>query len=193
LPEPESLYTICYTSGTTGDSKGVKISHENIVAMVSGVNYEKVFSNKDVCYSYLPLSHMAERAFLGNSYAKGTKIGFFSGSLTRIREDLKLLRPTIFSTVPRILQKHAAAIKQEFNNQGALMKKVIDYAIKTKLHYLKRNFYTHELFDFFIFNQVRESLGGRVKLITTGAAPIEPETLDFLKVCFCCPIIEGYG
>lgn len=116
LPEPESLYTICYTSGTTGDSKGVKISHENIVAMVSGVNYEGVFSERDVCYSYLPLSHMAERAFLGNSYAKGTKIGFFSGSLTRIREDLKLLRPTIFSTVPRILQKHAAAIKQEMNS-----------------------------------------------------------------------------
>ena len=103
LPEPSSIYTICYTSGTTGDSKGVKISHENIVAMVTGVNHEGIFSNRDITYSYLSLSHMAERAFLGNSYAKGTKIGFFSGSLQRITEDLKLLRPTIFSTVPRIL------------------------------------------------------------------------------------------
>lgn len=73
------------------------------------------------------------------------------------------------------------------------MKKIVEHAIKTKLHYLKKNFYTHEIFDFFIFNQIRESLGGRVKLITTGAAPIEAETLDFLKICFCCPIIEGYG
>ena len=73
------------------------------------------------------------------------------------------------------------------------MKKILKFAVDTKLYYLKRGFYHHDLFDKIFFSWVAQQIGGNVKYIITGAAPINPETLDFLKICFSCPIIEAYG
>ena len=140
---------------------------------------------------------MAERTALAIAYCFGIQYGFYSGDKNRtvtqiIKEDMQILKPTIFIAVPWILEWLEEVIRQKFDNSG-FMKPLINYAVKTKLYYLKRGFYTHDFFDKIIFGQIPEQIGGNVRIIFTGAAPINPNTLDFLKICFSVPIVECYG
>lgn len=73
---------------------------------------------------------------------------------------------------------------------GFIAKKAVD----SKLHYLREGQgYHHWLYDKLVFNKIKEKLGGKVRLMNTGSAPISGEVLDFLKICFCADICEGYG
>lgn len=75
-----------------------------------------------------------------------------------------------------------------------MTKTAVDYALKTKLDNLKSSgAFTHKVYDRVFFGKTKEALGGNVRVMISGSAPLLPEVQNFLKVCMCCPLVEGYG
>ena len=194
-PHHSSLYTICYTSGTTGQCKGVMLSHRNILASVCGILHFKLnCSSQDVYLSYLPLAHIAERSSCHYLIACGVSIGFYQGDISKIREDLASLRPTIFQSVPRLFNRFYELILSQLNATHGIKKAIVDRALASKRYYYRTaGTLTHKFWDALVFNKIREVLGGRVRIMATGSAPIAAEVLEFLRIVFCCPIVEAYG
>ncbi|GIX87461.1 long-chain-fatty-acid--CoA ligase 5, partial [Caerostris darwini] len=105
LPKPSDICLICYTSGTTGDPKGVMLTHENLISATGSVMANFPVSTEDSIISYLPSAHVYEQLNRASIFLNGASIGFFSGDVAKLVEDMKILQPTIFPAVPRILNK----------------------------------------------------------------------------------------
>lgn len=125
----------------------------------------------------------------------GMRCGFYGGDpLKLVTEDLPALKPTFFPSVPRIYNRIYGKIQDTFNAVTGCKASLIRNAVSTKLaNYKATGRLTHGCYDAVVFKKVKALTGGRVRLMLTGSAPISAEVLDFLKVCFCCPIVEGYG
>ena len=194
-PPGSSLFTVCYTSGTTGRGKGAKITQSNMVATLAGVISSGFgFTAQDCHLSYLPLAHMMERVIIYHMAECGASIGCYGGNAMHIREDLALLKPTLFVSVPRLFNRFYDLIIQQFNDSLGINKMLINKALDAKMH----NYHTYKqvsssFWDRLVFQNVRNTLGGRIRLMVTGSAPITGEVLTFLRVVFSCPIVEGYG
>lgn len=107
-PKPSDLCTICYTSGTTGNPKGVMLTHENVMASNCAVIMQlgdHGITSKDTMISFLPLAHMLERCCENSIYMMGGSVGFYSGDIKKLPEDMKALRPTLMPAVPRLLNR----------------------------------------------------------------------------------------
>ncbi|XP_051522803.1 long-chain-fatty-acid--CoA ligase 5-like [Myxocyprinus asiaticus] len=195
-PKPKDLSIICFTSGTTGDPKGAMLTHENVVADAAGVlqSFENVFVPipTDVSISFLPLAHMFERVVQTVMYGAGGRVGFFQGDIRLLPDDMKALQPTIFPVVPRLLNR--IYDKVQSGAQTPFKKWLLNFAIERKHLEVKQGIIRNDsLWDKLIFHKVQESLGGRVRVIVTGAAPISPSVLSFLRACLGCQIFEAYG
>lgn len=105
-PTPETIFMFCYTSGTTGDPKGAKMSHAGFVAVQHLVDFAGLnFRHDDVSISYFPYAHIFEQCAFIFSLIKGFGHGYYSGDPLKLLEDIKVLRPTFMATVPRILNR----------------------------------------------------------------------------------------
>lgn len=121
-------------------------------------------------------------------------IGFYQGDPLKLTDDCQKLKPAFFPSVPRLYNRIYGKIKSQFDEQTGCKKWLIDKGLAAKSTSLNTNAtYTHGCYDKLIFSKAANLLGGNVRLMVTGSAPIDKAVLDFLKVCFCCPIIEGYG
>ena len=194
-PYPDSWFTICYTSGTTGRSKGAVITHRNIISTIAGVFYTSLrLAHEDVYLSYLPLAHMMERAVCHLIISVGGSMGFYRGDTSKLTDDLVSLRPTIFMSVPRIYKRFYEDINRTIEASSPAKQKLIKNALSVKLeNYESKGKYTHKIWDRLVFKRFRAMLGGRVKVMVTGSAAISEEILKFLRVVFSCAVIEGYG
>lgn len=192
--KPDSILTFSYTSGTTGKPKGAMLTHGNLVSVVAnGVNALDLSMN-DVYLSYLPLAHVLEKIILIAMIYIGCSIGFYNGDVQKLKEDLAILKPTVFVTVPRLLLRFHDVIKSGIDKLRGCKKSLAAKAIAKKLHALKeKGTVKHTFYDRIIFKKMKLALGGRVRWILVGSAPTSPEVLNFLKVVFCCNILEGYG
>ena len=120
-------------------------------------------------------------------------IGYSTGSPLRLIEDLQILKPSVLPSVPRVLNRIYQAISANLQApglKGALFRR----AVAAKLERLKQTGnHTHPFWDKLVFNKVRAILGGRVDVLFSGSAPLNPEVMDFLRVTLVCNLIQGYG
>ncbi|XP_061627724.1 long-chain-fatty-acid--CoA ligase 1a isoform X2 [Phyllopteryx taeniolatus] len=147
---------------------------------------------RDVLVSYLPLAHMLERVVQGVILIQGARIGFFQGDIRLLMDDLKELRPTFFPVVPRLLNRMFDKIFSQANTP--LKRWMLDLAFRRKQSELNSGVVRRDsIWDRLIFRKIQASLGGHVRLILTGAAPVSPPVLTFLRVALGCQFYEGYG
>ncbi|MXQ84275.1 hypothetical protein E5288_WYG014201 [Bos mutus] len=195
-PVPEDLAVICFTSGTTGNPKGAMITHRNVVsdcsAFVKMTENTFIPTSDDTLISFLPLAHMFERVVECVMLCHGAKIGFFQGDIRLLMDDLKALQPTIFPVVPRLLNRMFDRIFGQANT--TLKRWLLDFASKRKEAELRSGIIrNNSLWDKLIFHKIQSSLGGKVRLMITGAAPVSATVLTFLRAALGCQFYEGYG
>ena len=115
------------------------------------------------------------------------RAGYFSGDVTKLVEDCGVLKPTVFPSVPRLYNRIYGKIQEKFKAATGCKAMLVNSAHGSKVAALKKDGnVTHCLWDKLVFGKVKAMLGGNVKLMITGSAPISGEVLDFLKVAFCC-------
>ncbi|KAK8799732.1 hypothetical protein WA158_006280 [Blastocystis sp. Blastoise] len=195
-PSPDDIHTICYTSGTTGTPKGVCLSHKNSMATLAGCLVSGIRGRKsDVYLSYLPLAHVLERLLQTAILIDGGRIGFFQGSTNKILDDIKVLKPTVFTSVPRLLNKIYDGVRNKVKSKGSLINYFFNKGLLTKEYRLTHNGkYTHGFYDSFIFNPIKKVVGlDHIRLVISGSASLSPEVVTFLRTFIGCPVIEGYG
>ncbi|XAR62970.1 Long-chain-fatty-acid--CoA ligase [Bertholletia excelsa] len=193
--------TIMYTSGTTGDPKGVMISNESILAVISGVKHSlesmnDEFTEMDVYLSYLPLAHIFDRVIEELFISAGASIGFWRGDVKLLIEDIRELKPTVLCAVPRVLDRIYAGLIEKTSSAGFVKSALFNMAYSYKLRNMKRGYKHSEaapLFDKVVFSKVKEGLGGNLRLILSGAAPLATHVETFLRVVTCAHVLQGYG
>uniref|UniRef100_A0AAQ4Q2F2 Arachidonate--CoA ligase n=1 Tax=Gasterosteus aculeatus aculeatus TaxID=481459 RepID=A0AAQ4Q2F2_GASAC len=149
-------------------------------------------NTEDVSISFLPLAHMFERVVQTVMYGNGARVGFFQGDIRLLPDDMKTLKPTIFPVVPRLLNR--VYDKVQSGAQSPFKKWLLNLAVERKFAEVKAGIIrNNSVWDKLIFNKVQESLGGRVRVMVTGAAPISPAVLNFLRASLGCQIFEAYG
>lgn len=191
----KELTGYCYTSGTTGNPKAAKVQHRQlaVAGAVLGLLNTEPDVEDETMISYLPLAHIYERMLETFCLREGAAIGYFSGDVLRLIEDVQILKPTVFPSVPRVLKRIGDQITAQMDAPG-LKGKLLRTAINAKIaNHDRDGTVTHAFYDRLVFRKVKAVLGGRVRLICSGSAPIRPELLKLLRVCFCCKASEGYG
>ncbi|XP_004365642.2 acyl-CoA synthetase long-chain [Capsaspora owczarzaki ATCC 30864] len=193
-PSPEDVATICYTSGTTGNPKGAMLTHGNFVTDFRCLDRFLALNKDDVYLSYLPLAHMFERIVQSGLWPAGAQIGFFRGDVKLLVEDIAALRPTIFCSVPRLLNRIYDKVVGTVTQAGGVKKFLFDQALASKSAELAQGICRRDsIWDKLVFKKVQATLGGRVRVVATGAAPIGGNVLTFLRAALGCPVFEGYG
>ncbi|NWR55327.1 ACSL4 ligase, partial [Bucorvus abyssinicus] len=201
-PVPTDLALVMYTSGSTGRPKGVMMMHKNLIAGMTG-QCERIpgLGPKDTYIGYLPLAHVLELTAEISCITYGCRIGYsspltLSDQSSKIKKgskgDCTVLKPTLMAAVPEIMDriyKNVMSKVQEMNYiQRTLFKIGYDY----KLEQIKRG-YDAPLCNVLLFKKVKALLGGNIRMMLSGGAPLSPQTQRFMNICFCCPVGQGYG
>ena len=130
----------------------------------------------------------------GYCFLEGASIGYFSGDPTQLTADCQKLKPTLFPSVPRLYNKIYGALKGKIDTAGGCKTWLAHKALASKIYGLRANAtYTSGCYDKLVFRKICDVLGGEVRYMITGSAPIDRQVLEFFKVSFCCPVLEGYG
>lgn len=191
--DPTRAATIIYTSGSTGRPKGVVLSHAAICFQVRAAQIRYPSDPQvDLGLSCLPLAHIFERLVAYFHLANGYPLAI-SRDVQKVADDLKAFQPTIMAVVPRLLEKMLAKIGQGVEAAGPVKKwvgKVALFEARRRPHPLSK--WATSLFEPLVWRKIREGLGGRLRLVVSGGAPLYPEieiTLNRIGI----PVYQGYG
>ncbi|KAG0268210.1 hypothetical protein DFQ27_007319 [Actinomortierella ambigua] len=197
-PRPDDLYTIAYTSGTTGVPRGAMVSHSNYIAFMAA-NEDTIPVNKDdTVFNFSPLGHVFGRMMEAMAFSTGARAGYSSGSPLRLLEDMKALRPTLLPMVPRLLNRIYARLRMATVEAPGIVGALSRKAFSDKLNNLKSGKgLCHPLWDRLLFNNVRQVFGGSVRYIMTDVPELNYLTTDRPfprgEICIRGPtVIRGY-
>jgi long-chain acyl-CoA synthetase len=196
---PDELATILYTSGTTGFPKGVMLSHQNIMENVQNVEeiVSAVANASDRCLSFLPLNHIFERMVSYIYMYIGVSI-YYAESIDTVGDNLKEVKPTLFTTVPRLLEKVYEKIMAKGRELTGVKKNLFFWAVgvANKFELDKNQGFVYNIqlaiANKLIFSKWRDALGGNVKAIVTGAAACQVRLLRIFTAAKIV-VMEGYG
>jgi long-chain acyl-CoA synthetase len=197
----EDLATIIYTSGTTGEPKGVMLTHGNLVSNMRGAAAALDISQDDVALSFLPLSHGFERMVSFVYLFCGVTI-IFAESFDTVARDMGRVRPTVLTGVPRVYEKLHARILEGAAATGGAKAAMFRWALTAGLARAKAvlrgrragsvTSMAAAVGDRLVFAKIREKLGGRLRFVASGSAPLAANVMEFFHA-IGIPIIEGYG
>ncbi|MFN7674733.1 AMP-dependent synthetase/ligase [Flavobacterium sp.] len=196
--KPDELATIIYTSGTTGRPKGVMLSHNNIVSNVLDSACRIPFDEgTSVALSFLPICHIFERVILYIYQYYSVSI-YFAESIEKLSENIKEVKPTVFSVVPRLLEKVYDKIIAKGEDLTGVKKKLFFWAVNLGLQYepYKANGWWYEfqlgIARKLIFSKWKEGLGGNLNVLVSGSAALQHRLIRVFAAAEM-PVMEGYG
>jgi long-chain acyl-CoA synthetase len=198
---PEDLATIIYTSGTTGEPKGVMLTHNNFMANVQSIKEGLPITSSDVALSVLPLSHIFERTGFYVFCYCGVSV-YYSPSFDQVGENLREVKPTVMTAVPRLFEKvYHRIVKKGMAEKGwkrRVFMKSLDVGqrygelLDKGKHIPVRLRVQYRLADRLVFSKWREGVGGRLRYFVSGGAPLSP-ALSYSFLAAGIPILQGYG
>uniref|UniRef100_A0A914WWP9 long-chain-fatty-acid--CoA ligase n=1 Tax=Plectus sambesii TaxID=2011161 RepID=A0A914WWP9_9BILA len=201
-PKTTELALIMYTSGTTGMPKGVMLTHANVVAAVAGQGAGvNIINEDDTFIGYLPLAHILEVDAELTVLSHGCRIGYSSPLTLHDRAskvkrgthgDCHALQPTLLAAVPAVMDRIFKAVSEEVAASPRIMQEFFRLNYERKRSRLEDG-YDSPFLDRIVFKRIRALLGGKVRGVLSGGAPLSGETQRFMNICFCCPVIQGYG
>ena len=199
--EPLEICSMVYTSGTTGDPKGVMLHHHGFITDIINADAVLNIEPEDVFLSFLPLSHLYERvAGHWTPMYKGATI-HYSQSIDTVIDDIAEAKPSVIVSVPRLYEKIAARVQEQVEHGSAIKQKIFYWALEVGRKYHdqriegKISFKTkqqHKLANKLVFQKIKNKMGGRLRFPIAGGAPLAVETLKFFEA-LDMQIIEGYG
>ncbi|MBC7541509.1 MAG: long-chain fatty acid--CoA ligase, partial [Candidatus Sericytochromatia bacterium] len=192
--DPDAMCSIIYTSGTTGNPKGVMLSHHNFLSQATTIIPLAGLVPEDTSISFLPLSHVLERVVYYAMTQTGATIGF-AQSIDTVAANLMELRPTIMATVPRLLEKVYGRINDGIQAGSPFKQKLFGWATSVgRRHRLenKPQGLQYTVADKLVFSKIRDRLGGRMRIIVCGGAPMIKEIGEFFHIAGLA-VCEGYG
>ncbi|KAM7541672.1 hypothetical protein Aperf_G00000006882 [Anoplocephala perfoliata] len=193
--DENGLIMIAYTSGTTGTPKGAMIRNRNLLTVLAASKaiLGQFVTKDDVILSFLPLAHIYEQFVEIYLMYEGGRIGYFSGNISKLKDDMQSLHPTVFTSVPRLLYRLFDLTKGKVR-KSPLKKSLLKFALKEKCRKVDKQIYKlNTVWDSLFFSKIRQNFGGRIRLVLLAGAGIDPSVLRFTRAVFSCPVLEGYG
>ncbi len=198
---PGDLASVLYTSGTTGEPKGVMLTHANFASNVNTTLRIIPFSSEDVTLSFLPLTHVFERMVEFAYLAAGAGIAF-AESIEAVPQNIAEVRPTVVASVPRLFEKVQARVLDTVRASPLVRRLIFALALKVgrdralalldgrAVPLLAR--VLHPVTDHLVFTKLRDKLGGRLRFFISGGAPLAREVAEFFYAAGI-RVLEGYG
>lgn len=213
LAEPGDTAVLMYTSGTTGNPKGVMLTHTNVCAMVAGAisptgalgsNY---LGPSKSHLAYLPLAHIMELTVEISTLFAGGHVGYGSPGTVLATSpkmlqttppqegDAEAFKPTLFLAAPVVLDKVVAGVRAKFRALPWILRCFVNMGLENGSAHWDKGGYgaSNPLFAGFFKKKVAKALGGKVEFIGTGSAPLSAEVQKFVATIFACPVRQGYG
>ncbi|THD22521.1 Long-chain-fatty-acid--CoA ligase 5 [Fasciola hepatica] len=194
--DTDQLFMICYTSGSSGRPKGVMIRHAQFIVTLKNLYHrleDQECRDCPVHLCYLPLAHILEQLASTTTLLLGGRVGFLTGDITGFLSDMRDVQPNYLFTVPRVLSRLYTNVQQRVSS-SRLMSKLLHFAIQSKLHDQERGYYDQTgIWDLLFFRRIRNLLGGHIRVILCGGAPISTDVLRFTRAAFSCPVLSAYG
>lgn len=191
-PDEEDLFSIIYTSGNTGTPKGVMLTHKNIINQIHSVNQILPLPKQEVILSLLPLAHIFERMVMSFYLNRGVSI-YFVDEITNVANLLKVVRPTMLTAVPRLLEKIYFKIKMNVENKTGLGKIIVNAAFNyAHRENLNKDSILFTIYDRIVYSKLRAIFGDNVSKLVSGGAALNKEIYQFF-VNIGIPIYQGYG
>ncbi len=192
--DKNDIATIIYTSGSTGTPKGVVLSNDNLISQIISAHKTFPLKTKDKTLSFLPLAHIFERMIIYFYLTSNISI-YFADNIDNVVNLLQKVKPTIFTSVPRLLEKIYSAILTKTDEATGIKKFIAKFAINSALkipYLLRKLFFLDCIFSFLVYRKFLAATGGKIKNLIVGGGATDKEICKFFTN-IGLPIYQGYG
>ena len=189
------IFTLALTSGVTGDNKACIITHKSFLCAILGADIPGLnLATRDVYLSYVPFSLMWERAILYKILVSGSSIAFTDINSIEFIDDIQYFKPTITLGIYKLLEKIYDGIHEKIVKSSSTTKAIFQKAYQSKKNsYNKSGNLTSMVYDKLVFKKIRQTLGGRMRLMISGSTLYRKEVVEYLRIVLSCDILQGYG
>ena len=194
--DKDDVLTYVYTSGTTGNPKGAIITHHNCLFAATSMTSRIINPTPeipDTLVSFLPNAHIFMRVVSFTMLLTGSRLAFYRGDILGLMEDIGLAKPTVLIMVPRVFQRIFDKVMRKLDDAPGIRQWMFATAFESKRH---KHFVRHKnspVWDKIVFSKLKAMLGGRVREMFSGSAPLPPKIGEFATLAFCAFVGEGYG